>query len=147
MNDVMSDKKIIARILIADGNPLFREKMKQIIADNFESILTYEASGENEVLDEISRHAFDVLILDLELSGGNGLTLLKNVMITIPDIPVLVLSMFPVKQYEENVLKEGACGYLSKVNLSDELIVALEKLFHGERYVASLGTDGSGEKA
>jgi DNA-binding NarL/FixJ family response regulator len=140
MHNEMDDKQTI-RILIADSNPLFREKMKQIIADNFKSVLTYEASIENEVLDEISRHAFDLLILDLELSDGNGFALLKKIKVVAPEIPVMVMSMFPVKQFEENVLKEGAYGYVSKVNLSDELIVALKKLFHGKKYFAFRGTD------
>jgi DNA-binding NarL/FixJ family response regulator len=143
----MSDKQTIRRILIADSNPLFREKMKQIIADNFVSILTYEASSEKEVLDEISRHAFDLIILDLELSDGNGFILLKKIKVVAPEIPVMVMSMFPVKQYEENVLKEGAYRYVSKVNLSNALIGALQSVFQGNQYFSSRKTEISGEKS
>lgn len=134
------------RVLIVESNPLFREKIMQIIADNFESMMTCEAYGESEALDEISRHAFDVAILDLELSDGNGFNLLKKIKLLTPDMPVLGMSMFPVKQYEESVLKEGAYGYISKANLSNELIVALQEVFKGEKYIAIRDTYDPGGK-
>jgi len=145
MQNDMDDKQTIARILIADSNPLFSEKMKQIIADNFKSILTYEASSENEVLNEISRHAFDLLILDLELSDGNGFTLLKKILLVTPDIPILIMGMFPNEQYEGRVFRAGAHGYVSKVNLSNELITALHQISQGKKYFSSQGTGHSGK--
>jgi len=134
------NKVAMTRILIADGNRLFREKMKQIIADNFDSVLTSEASNGHEVLDELTRHAFDLLILDLELLDGNGFNVLKKIMVITPDIPVLIISMFPVEQYEESVFRAGAYGYVSKVNLANELIVALQKIFRGQKYFSSRST-------
>jgi two-component system, NarL family, invasion response regulator UvrY len=151
VNSIMeSDKRnkdTLARVLIADSNNLFREKMKQIITDNFNSILTSEACNEHEVLNELSQHVFDLLILDLELSDGNGFNVLKKIMIITPDIPVLVISMFPVEQYEESVFRAGAHGYVSKVNLSNELIAALPKIFQGNRYFSSDSTGTSREKS
>jgi two-component system, NarL family, invasion response regulator UvrY len=137
------NKDTMARILIADSNNLFREKMKQIISDNFDSVLTSEACNEHEVLNELSKHAFDLLILDTELSDSNGLNVLKKIKVTTPDIPVLVMSMFPVEKYEESVFRAGAHGYLSKVNLSNELITSLQKIFQGKRYFSSQSTGTS----
>lgn len=133
MQNYMSNKQTMARILIADSSPLFREKIKQMIADNFDSILTSEAGNEQEVLNELSQHTFDILILELELSDGAGFNLFKKIMTKAPDIPVLVISMFTVQQYEERVLKEGAYGYISKVNLSNNLISALKQIFRGKK--------------
>jgi len=130
----MSNKQTMASILIADSSPLFREKMKQMIADNFDSILTSEAGNEQEVLNELSQHTFDILILELELSDGDGFNVFKKIMTIAPDIPVLVISMFTVQQYEESVLKEGAYGYISKANLSNDLISALKQIFRGKKY-------------
>jgi two-component system, NarL family, invasion response regulator UvrY len=142
----MKNKDIPMKILIADSNTLFKEKMKQLITDNYDFILTSEACSESEVLDEMSRHAFDVLILDLELSDGNGLDLLTKIMAIAPDVPVLVMSMFPVQQYEESVFREGAYGYVSKVNLSNELINALHQIFEGKSYFSYGCNSNPGEK-
>ncbi len=147
MQDDTKNKDTMARILIADSNSLFREKMKQVITDNFDFTLTAEASNENEVLNELDQHSFDVLILDTELSDGNGLDALKKIKIRNPVIPVLIMSMFPVEQYEESVFRAGAHGYMSKVNLSNELITALHQIFQGKKYFSSHGTENSGKKS
>jgi two-component system, NarL family, invasion response regulator UvrY len=147
MKGDMRNKDTIARILIADSNSLFREKMKQIITDNFEFTLTSEACSEDDVLNELSEYVFDVLILDTELSDGNGLDALKKIKISAPDIPVLIMSMFPVEQYEESVFRAGAHGYVSKVNLSNELITALHHIFQGKKYFSSQGIGNDSEKS
>ena len=147
MKDDMRNKDTIARILIADGNGIFREKMKQVISDNFDITLTSEACSEEEVLNELDQYAFDVLILDTELSDSNGLNVLKKIKIRTPGIPVLIMSMFPVEQYEESVIMAGAHGYVSKVNLSNELITALHQIFQGKKYFSSQGTGNSGKNS
>jgi DNA-binding NarL/FixJ family response regulator len=130
-------KNKMASILIADSNNLFREKMKQIITDHYDLTLTSEACSAGDVLKELNQHAFDVIILDTELSDGNGLDVLKKIKTRTPGIPVLIISMFPDEQYEESVFREGAHGYVSKANLSNELITALQKIFQGEKYFCS----------
>jgi two-component system invasion response regulator UvrY len=147
MKSEKSNKDAMARILIADSNSFFRYKMKQIIADTFDSILTSEVSNEQEVLHELSQHAFDLVILDLELSDGNGFNVLKKIRVTTPDVPILGISMFPVEKYEESACREGAHGYVSKVNLPNELIAALQQIFQGKRYFSSKCNGISGEKS
>jgi DNA-binding NarL/FixJ family response regulator len=111
--------------------------MKQIITDNFDFTLTSEACSEDDMLNELGQYAFDVLVLDTELSDGNGLDVLKKIKIRNPGMPVLIMSMFPVEQYEESVFRAGAHGYVSKVNLSTELITALHQIFQGKKYFSS----------
>jgi len=147
MQGDMRSKDTIAKILIADSNSLFREKIKQVIADKFNYTLISEACCENDVLNELGQYAFDVLILDTELSDGNGLDVLKKIKIRNPGIPVLIMSMFPVEQYEESVFRAGAHGYVSKVNLSNELITALHQIFQWKKYFSSQGTGNCGKNS
>jgi two-component system, NarL family, invasion response regulator UvrY len=137
MKSDKSNKAAMAKILIADSNSFFRDKMKQMITDHFNPILTAEACNENEVLNELSQRAFDLLILDLELSDGNGFNVLKKIKVTNPEVPVLGISMFPVEKYGQSAYREGAYGYVSKVNLPNELIAALQQIFQGKRYFSS----------
>jgi two-component system, NarL family, invasion response regulator UvrY len=53
-----------------------------------------------------------------------------------PDLPVLILSMHPERQYGRRVLKAGASGYLNKDSAPEELIKAIRKLLAGGRYVS-----------
>jgi len=143
----MRNKDALARMLIADSNSLFREKMKQIITDNFDFTLTSETCSEEDMLNKLGQYAFDVLILDTELSYGNGLEVLKKIKIRNPGMPVLIMSMFPVEQYEESVFRAGAHGYVSKVNLSNELVTALQKIFEGKKYFSSQCIGNDSEKS
>jgi DNA-binding NarL/FixJ family response regulator len=143
----MKNKDALARMLIADSNSLFREKMKQIITDNFDFTLTSETCSEEDMLNKLGQYAFDVLILDTELSYGNGLEVLKKIKIRNPGMPVLIMSMFPVEQYEESVFRAGAHGYVSKVNLSNELVTALQKIFEGKKYFSSQCIGNDSEKS
>jgi len=147
MKSEKTDKGTVSRILIADANSFFRDKMKQMITDHFHSILTSEACNEREVLHELSQHTFDLLILDLELSDGNGFNVLKKIKVTTPEVPVLGISMFPEEKYRQSAYREGAYGYVSKVNLPNELIAALQQIFQGKRYFNSQGTASSREKS
>jgi len=146
MQGDMRNKDSVARILIAERNSLFREKIKQIIVDKFDYTLTSEACGEDDMLSELDQYAFDILILDTELSDGKGLDVLKKIKIKNPGMPILIMSMFPVKQYEESVFMAGAHGYVSKVNLSYELITALQRIFQGKKYFSSYAGN-SGKKS
>lgn len=120
------------RILIADSNSILRNKIKQIIVDHFGLIIIHEASTGNEVLDVIGRHAFDCVLIDLELSEGDGWRVFKKIVAKEPALPVLVMTMFPAHQYEESLLKEGAQGYIPKVNLPNNLVEMLRQIVHGE---------------
>lgn len=125
------------KILIADANKLFRALIKQVISDHFEAVLTSEACDEREVIDEISHHAYDVLLLDLGLSDNKGLTVLRKMMVIAPNIPVVIMSLFPDEQCEENIYRAGYDGYICKVNLVYELIPALNDIFEGKRHFRS----------
>jgi DNA-binding NarL/FixJ family response regulator len=83
----------------------------------------------------------------MELSAGNGLDVLKRIKLGNPDIPVLIMSMFPVEQYKESVFTAGAHGYVSKVNLSNELTTALHQIFRKKKYFSSQVAGNSGEKS
>ncbi len=125
------DMSVPVRILIADSNRLFRELIKLVISDHFAAVVTSEAVNEQEVFDELRRHVFDVLLLDLDLSGNQGVNALKKIMSAVPDLPVVVMSLFPDDVYEENIFRAGYSGYVSKVNLARDLITALRAVIHG----------------
>jgi len=54
-----------------------------------------------------------------------------------PELPVLMLSMYPEEQYAVRALKAGASGYLTKESAPEELIAAIRKVSEGGKYVSS----------
>jgi len=99
-------------------------------------LIAGEASNGHEVLAEISKNKYDVVVLDISMPGINWLDTLKQIKSKSPNTFVLVLSIHPEDQYAVRALKAGASGYLSKESAPDELIVAIRKVATGKKYVS-----------
>lgn len=124
------------KILIADDHPVVRMGMKYILGKDKDILVEDEASNGAEVLKKISEKDFDVILLDISMPGRDGLDVLKQIKEQKPDLPVLVLSMYPEKQYAIRVLKTGASGYLTKKSAPYELIKAIRKVSVGGKYIS-----------
>ena len=125
------------RILIADDHAIVREGIKQILVEMSDSIIIDEASNGQEVLRDIWKNEYDLVLLDISMPGRNGLDILKQIKSDKPDLKVLVLSMHPEEQYAVRALKAGASGYLTKERTPHELIDAVQKVSTGKKYVSS----------
>jgi len=124
------------RVLIADDHPVVRQGVKQILAEELELEQFGEARNAKEVLDNVSRKKWDILILDINLPDMNGLEILRQLKKIHPDLPVLVLTVFDEDQIAIRVLKAGAAGFVTKETMPNELIAAVKKIHSGGRYVS-----------
>jgi DNA-binding NarL/FixJ family response regulator len=71
------------------------------------------------------------------MPGRGGIDTLKQLKIQNPEIPVLILSMYPEDQYAVRAIKAGASGYLTKESAPEELIGAIKKVAMGGKYVSA----------
>ena len=99
------------KILIADDHAIVREGLKQIVADTSDMVVAGEAVNGREVLDQVRKKDWDLILLDISMPGRGGIDTLKELKIEKPKLPVLVLSMYPEEQYAIRALKAGASGY------------------------------------
>ena len=128
------------KILIADDHAIVREGLKQILAETADMVVAGEATNGQEVLELVRGKDFDLVLLDLAMPEKDGLDTLKELKLEKPNLPVLVLSIYPEEQYAVRVLKAGASGYLTKESAPDELIAAIRKVSRKGKYVSqSLG--------
>lgn len=72
------------KILIADDHPIVRRGLKQIIQDEKDMKVEFEAANSEEVLNGLKELAIDVLLLDISMPGKSGLDLLVELKINIP---------------------------------------------------------------
>lgn len=127
---------MIKRILIADDHSAIRLGVKQICAGEFPSVIIGEATNYAEVFQQLRSENWDILILDIDLPGRNGLEILQQIKADKMKIPVLMFSFHGEEQLAVRAMKLGAAGYLSKAAADKELIKAIVQLSQGKKYVS-----------
>ena len=123
------------RVLIADDHPVVRRGLLQILTEAPDMVAAGEASTGREVLQAVRENDYDVVLLDIALPDISGLEVLKQLRTVKPELPVLILSMYPEKQYAVRTLKAGAAGYLTKESAPEELVAAIRKVSRGGKYI------------
>lgn len=125
------------RILMADDHPSIRKGVRLILADEFSDLEFEEASSAGEVLKKAREKKWDVLILDVDMPGRNGLEALKQLKEEDPRVRVLMFSMHPEEQVAVRALRSGAYGYLAKDSAGEELVKAIRHILDGKKYITS----------
>jgi len=123
------------KILIADDHPAIRKGVKLILEIEFSDVKFGEASNAAEVFRKIKEENWDILILDMDMPGRNGLEVLKQLKDEKTNIPVLMFSMHPEEQIAVRALRSGASGYLTKDAADTELSIAVHLILAGRKYI------------
>jgi two-component system, NarL family, invasion response regulator UvrY len=122
------------RIFIADDHAIVRHGLRELISSTTDMSVVGEASDGRQLLNAAPQLDCDLIILDLSLPRVNGPEVLRRVRQMRPNLPVLVLSMYPEDQYAIALLRSGAAGYLCKDRPSTELLEAIRKVAAGKTY-------------
>lgn len=125
------------RVLVADDHAIVRQGLKMILTEEFYPLAFGEARNGQELLAQLQKGQWDIVVLDITMPGRSGLDVLKELRQLYPKLPVLVLSMHPEDQFAVRVLKAGASGYLTKENVPEEVVKAIRKVIGGGRYVSA----------
>jgi two-component system, NarL family, invasion response regulator UvrY len=123
------------RALCVDDHAIFRQGVKQILAQYDRQMKIGEAATADAALQLVREHRWDVVILDLSLPDRSGFQLLSELKREQPDVPVIVLSMHAEDEYAVRALRIGASGYLTKESAPEELVAAVQKVTRGGRYM------------
>lgn len=125
------------KLLIVDDHAVVRAGLKQILSAISPQPVIGEADNAQSALDQLKEASWDMLLLDISLPDINGINLLKVIKSEWPDLPVLILSIFPEDQYAIRAIKSGANGYMTKESAPEELIHAIKKVAKGGRYITA----------
>jgi len=123
-------------VFVVDDHPIVRQGLALLINQEADLSVCGEAEEMHSALSAIHAVRPDILIVDISLNGPDGLELLKNIRITSPRLPVLVLSMHDETIYAERALRAGANGYIMKQEATEKVLVALRRILSGEIYVS-----------
>src|SRR5215510_15628701 len=124
------------KVLIVDDHPIVRQGLRLMIDEEPDLKVCGEAQSEREARIAIRDLEPDVVIVDISLTQGDGLELVRDVHAQRPELPMLVLSMHDELIYAERLLAAGASGYIMKQAASDQLLIALRQVLGGGTYIS-----------
>jgi len=125
------------RIMVVDDHPIVRQGLALLINREPDLVVCGEAEEAMGAMHVLASSRPDVLIVDISLSGPDGIDLLKNIRTTHPTLPVLILSMHDESVYAERALRAGANGYIMKQEATENVLVAVRRILSGEIYVSA----------
>jgi DNA-binding NarL/FixJ family response regulator len=125
-----------ARILLVDDHPIVRQGLSQLINQEPDLTVCAHAEDGGGAKRAIADCSPDLVILDISLSGPDGFSVLKDIRLSDPALPVLVLSMHDESLYAERALRAGANGYIMKQEATEKVLQAIRRIRGGEVYVS-----------
>ena len=125
------------RILVADDHAIVRRGVRQIIDSEDDMEVIGEAADYPEIRRRLRDVSCDVLVLDLQLPGKNGIEVTKALREEYPRLAILILSSYPEDQYAVRALKAGARGYVSKLTAPERIVEAVRTVATGRKYISA----------
>lgn len=128
--------KRISRILIVDDHTIVRTGIEFLLKKVIPSVEVFHSKTFNEVLLALRKDDFDLIILDIDIPGGNNVGMIETIRYKRSGIPILIFTGYNERIYGIPYLQAGASGFLSKDAAEEELSAAIFCIERGRRYVS-----------
>ena len=119
------------RVILADDHTLVRAGIRRILESQPQFEVVAEAQNGAAALDALDRYNADVLVLDLNMNGLEGIDVLRQAKRNNPEMRVVILTMHAGREYVARAIAEGADGYLLKDSAVQDLAAAIEAVIGG----------------
>jgi two-component system response regulator NreC len=126
--------------VIADDHTLVRSGLKRILSAQPDFELVGEAATGEETIARTRELRPDVLLLDIGMPGMNGLEAARVIRQELPEVKIVVLTMYDDDAYLQQFLQIGAAGYVMKQAADEELVSAIRAVQRGESFIHPLLT-------
>lgn len=120
-------------VVLVDDHPVVRAGIKNLLERAPDIVVVGEASDGPDALKMVSDLSPDVLLLDMELPGLSGSEVAQQLQRTGAQTKILALSAYDDKQYIQELLANGAAGYLIKEEVPEAIVEAVRGVSRGEK--------------
>jgi DNA-binding NarL/FixJ family response regulator len=128
-------------VLIADDHTIVRLGVLLIVKSMFLNAHISEAETLDQAIAQLEARPFDLLILDINIPGGNTLQMIDAVRLRQPNIKILMFSGYEEQLFALNYIQAGADGYLVKYAAEEEIRTALRTVMNNEKYISAAVKD------
>ena len=125
---------VAIRVLLVDDNSAMLTDLQCELGDEF-AIAGTAQNGEEAIL-AVARLDPDVLVLDITMPGLNGLQVATRLRDSHPRTRILFLTIHEEPEYISAAFSAGACGYVTKRRLANDLAHAIREVFGGRNFLS-----------
>jgi two-component system chemotaxis response regulator CheY len=123
-DELLGRTKNKKKVIVVDDVEFVRNCLKKILSENGCDVIGEATEGE-ELLNILNKKKTDLIILDINMPGMDGMTALANVRKDYPDIRVIMCSAVTDEEVIDSSIKLGASGYITKPFLPDKIIASI----------------------
>lgn len=123
-------------ILIADDHSIVRLGASVIIKETLPTATILQAQTYDEVYATLNNSPIDLILLDINMPGGNNINVIKKILSIQPAIKILVFSSYEENLYALRYIGAGAAGYLNKSTAMSELKNAIQSIESRGKYMS-----------
>ena len=123
------------RLLLADDHAVVRSGLRMLLEAQPDMTIIGEAETGQEAIRRVAELSPDVVLMDIEMPGMNGIEATRRIKADAPAAAVLALTMYEDDQYFFEMLRAGASGYVPKRAAPDELVSAIRAVSRGEVFL------------
>jgi len=132
----MTHCQLPINLLIADDHQLIIDGLSKILEGEKMIGEIYIANNGQDAVDKTLMHDMDCVMMDINMPVLNGLEATKRIKKEKPEVKVIVVSMFCDASIVNKMLKAGADAFINKDTGKSELLKAIDKVMHGEKYIS-----------
>lgn len=124
------------RVVVSDDHHLVREGIVSLLERSGEIEVVGQAGDGEAALELVARLAPEVLVLDVTMPGMGGIEVLRRLAAAESPVSTVMLSVHAEAALVQEVLRLGACGFVPKASVTEELILAIRAASHGASYLS-----------
>jgi two-component system secretion response regulator SsrB len=121
-------------VLLADPHHGLSEGVRGLLATAFQTVVM--VADEGSLFESASRLQSDLAVVDLALSGSNGLELVRRLRRRFAEMKLIILSIHDYSVLGRSVLEAGANGFVVKRAIATDLLAAIDAVLAGQEYVS-----------
>jgi DNA-binding NarL/FixJ family response regulator len=122
-------------VLVVDDHPVFRQGLRDILGIEADLAVVGEAASGDQALALAQALHPQVVLMDINLPGMNGLLVTKRLRTVLPELRVIMLTGYDDNEQRVHAIRAGAAGYCAKEIMPSQLVGAIREVMAGRYFV------------
>lgn len=123
-------------VILADDHQVLRDSLAEVLAYDPDLVVVGQAEDGQQALHLCRKLKPDVVVMDINMPELNGVEATRQITLDLPDIQIIILSMYATKEHIYQAFQAGARGYVLKETSVQELVEAIKKVAAGNRFLS-----------